>query len=82
MLFRLNIVVVIFFVSKFILYMSKGLNTTNEFATAEFMAYNAIIDTFDMLCLLFVFRPRKRWPEYFSFRLGDHAQMRNNRPNR
>ena len=71
MLRQLQIVVLFFYLPKFILFSYEGVNPENEFAKAKLITTVEFIDMVNFVGLLWIFRPRKQWPEYFSMGLGD-----------
>ena len=60
-----------FFLPKFFLFSYEGVNPDNEFAMWRLLTIVETIDMVNFMFLLWIFRPRKQWPEYFSIGLGD-----------
>ena len=79
MLRQLNVVILLFFVPKFALSVYAMLNIGNEFANAKMLAAVELLDTFTMTLLLFVFRPRRQWPDLFWIGIGEPNARNGNR---
>ena len=62
-----------FFVPKFLMYAYTATNSDDEFANERFMAFVQCCELITFSCLLWAFRPRKEWPDYFSLGLGGLA---------
>lgn len=71
MLRWLNVVVLLFFVPRFSLAVYEVLNIENEFSRAKMQTMVQLLETFTMTLLLFVYRPRRRWPDLFWVGVGD-----------
>lgn len=71
MLRQLQVVIILFFIPKFFHFSYEGINPENEFANAKLTTAVEFIDMSNFLILLWIFRPRRQWPEYFSIGLGD-----------
>jgi hypothetical protein len=67
----------IFFANKLVRYLFNGMNTSDQFAHAKIVTFGTLIDTFAFIMLMWIFRPRKRWPEFFLIRLGEQAGQQN-----
>ena len=48
----------------------------NEFAKAWFLNYVQIFETVTMALLLYIFRPRKEWPDNFWLSIDDAVNHR------
>ena len=81
MLKQLVFVILFFFVPKFITFFYEGMRSYNEFNRYKLDAAVQVVDLFNFSFLLWIFRPRKEWPEYFSLGLADTGRMANNRNN-
>ena len=68
----------IFFTNKFVRYLFSGMNTSDQFVHAKIVTLRTLIDTFAFLMLMWIFRPRKIWPEFFLIRLGEQGQQNGN----
>lgn len=68
----------IFFTNKFVRYLFNGMNTSDQFAHAKIVTFGTLIDTFAFIMLMWIFRPRKIWPEFFLIRLGEQGQQNGN----
>ena len=81
MLKSLKLVIIFFFGPKFLLYLFQGIYVENQFAGNRLLTAELLTDLINFSYLLYTFRPRKVWPEFFSFGLDDHhaAQRRQNR---
>jgi len=56
------------------------MNIENEFANAKMLTAVELLETLTMTLLLYVFRPRKEWPEFFWIGIGEaNAGNENNR---
>ena len=55
------------------MYSYEALNPDNDFAVVHFMCYVQFIEVFTFTLLLYIFYPRKEWPDYFSLGLGTLA---------
>ncbi len=71
MLRQLNVVVILFFGNKFLEYSIQGVSGGDQFLKAKIVTMSAITDCITYSLLLYVFRPRKEWPDYFLYQLGD-----------
>ena len=60
-----------FFVPKFSLSVYAVVNIGNEFANAKMLTIVELLETFTMTFLLFVYRPRRKWPDLFWIGIGD-----------
>jgi hypothetical protein len=47
------------------------MNTSDQFAHHKIVTIGTLIDAFTFLMLMWIFRPRKRWPEFYLIRLGE-----------
>ena len=81
MLRQLNVVILLFFCPKFGLYLYQVMNIDNDFNNAKILTYVEMIETFTMTFLLYVYRPRRQWPEFFWIGIGE-ADARNDRRDR
>lgn len=54
------------------------MNTSDQFAHAKIVTFGTLIDTFAFIMLMWIFRPRKIWPEFFLIRLGEQGQQNGN----
>lgn len=73
MMSNLRIVIFFFFTPKFLQYLYEAMNPENDFQSVRFNVATTLMDTFTFTYLLFVFRPRKQWPDFFSLGLGGLA---------
>lgn len=71
---RMRIFISIFYFVRFMLYFYQGMNAQDQFALVKVQASVAIIETFNFIFFLWIWRPRKVWPEYFDWRVG-HNQF-------
>lgn len=72
MLKQTRIFVGIFYFVRFMLYFFQGMNGQNEFAVVKVRTAVSIIETFNFIFFLWIFRPPKRWPEFFDWRVGQN----------
>ena len=68
--------ILLFFVPRFALSLYQVMNMDNEFANAKFLTFVEVFETVTMALLLYIFRPRKEWPEFFWLGIGDAANDR------
>ena len=61
--------------------MYEGMRSYNEFNRYRIDATVQVIDLFNFSFLLWIFRPRKEWPEYFSLGLADTGRLANRNNN-
>lgn len=73
MLSNLRIVIFCFFCPKFLQYLDEAMNPDNDFQQVRFNVATTFGDAITFTFLLFVFRPRKQWPDFFSLGLGGLA---------
>ena len=66
---RLRIVVVMFFLPKFLNFAFESINTEDEFAEVKLLCASEVLDFITFSFLLVIFYPRKEWPDYFSLGL-------------
>lgn len=71
MLRQLSVVIFIFFFNKFMLYALQGFNTADQLQHAKIITVASLVDTLNFAALLWIFRPRRQWPDYFTLTLGD-----------
>ena len=65
MLSQFKIVVFIFFMLKFVMYAFNALNQMDGFASVRLGTGVQISELVIFSLMLFIFRPRKQWPDYF-----------------
>lgn len=73
MLSNLRIVILCFFCPKFLQYLYEAINPDDDFQEVRFNVATTFLDAITFSFLLFVFRPRKQWPDFFSLGLGGLA---------
>jgi len=73
MLNNLKWVLILFFIPRFLLYSYTFMNSQDEFANVRLQTYVQFFEVFIFNFLLWVFRPRKEWPDYFSLGIGGLA---------
>ena len=64
----------LFYFLRFIFYIYQAFQPLNQFAIIEFRVFASIIELANFTFLLWIFRPRRQWPEFFTWRVGV-AQM-------
>ena len=79
MLRQLQVVIVLFFLPKFLLFSYEGVNPENEFASAMLLTSIEFLDMVNFIFLLCIFYPRKEWPRYFSLGLENQFAANVNR---
>mmetsp|Transcript_40626 Transcript_40626/g.61906 ORF Transcript_40626/g.61906 Transcript_40626/m.61906 type:complete len:262 (+) Transcript_40626:874-1659(+) len=60
---------ILFYAPMFYFFIYSAVNSTNEFGIQRLMAFVQLFESFVFIFILWIFRPRKRWPEYFSIGL-------------
>lgn len=70
MLKQMRIFVYVFYFVRFLLYFFQGMNGQNDYAIIKAQSAVCIIETFNFIFFLWIFRPRKQWPEFFDWRVG------------
>ena len=68
-----------FFIPKFLIYTDQIINAGDEFTQVRNLTDCQALELFTFSFMLWIFRPRKEWPEYFSLGLGGLAMEANRR---
>ena len=81
MLYRMRIFTDIFYFVRFLYYFYSGMEDNNDLKVSgvKALAATTIVECFNFTFLLYIFRPRKAWPDYFDWRVGPNqfGQLRN-----
>lgn len=71
MLIQMRIFTDIFYFVRFLLYFYSGMEENEEtLGGAKASAAVSIVECVNFTFLLWIFRPRKVWPDYFDWRVG------------
>lgn len=73
MMKHLKAFVVLFFLQRTTLYYYESLNSDNEFLLVRLNTAVLSCECFSFAYLLWNFRPRKNWPDFFTVGLGNLA---------